>query len=196
MATIRPFSPFDPQEDAKALRKAMKGFGTDEAAIISILCARTSTQRMALVPAYKQMHGRDLIKDLKSELSGNFESVIIGLMTPLDEYLAQQIKAAIKGIGTEESVLIELLCTRNNAEIEAIKDAYKRLYHSSMEDDVAGDLSGNLKRVMVALMTARRPENTGVDLGRAQRDAGELKNAGVDKWGWYIFVVAVTHDYL
>ncbi|XP_022708507.1 annexin A4-like isoform X2 [Varroa jacobsoni] len=183
MATIRPYSPFDPQEDAKALRKAMKGFGTDEAAIISILCARTSAQRQELIPTYKQMHGRDLIKDLKSELSGNFENVIIGLMTPLNEYLAQEIKRAIKGIGTEENVLIEILCTRSNAEIAAIKDAYQKLYGNSMEDEVADDLSGDLKRVMVALMTARRPERTGVDPGRAQRDANELKSAGVDQWG-------------
>lgn len=59
------------------------------------------------------------------------------------------------------------------------------VYGNSMEDDVAGDLSGDLKRVMVALMTARRPENTGVDPGRAQRDANELKSAGVDKWGQF-----------
>ena len=58
MATIRPVYPFTPDADAKALRKAMKGLGTDEAAIIDILCARTSQQRQEILGAYKQMHGR------------------------------------------------------------------------------------------------------------------------------------------
>jgi len=183
MATIVPFAGFNAMDDAKALRKAMKGFGTDEAAIIAILCARSHTQRQELIPAYSQMHGRDLIKDLKSELAGNFENVVVGLMTPLDEYLALEVKRAIKGIGTDEDVLIEIMCTRSNAEIAAIKEAYSRLYGSDMSEDVAGDLSGDLKRVMIALMTCNRPEMTGVDPGRASQAAEELKEAGVAQWG-------------
>jgi DNA-directed RNA polymerase subunit F len=183
MATIRPYDAFNAQDDAKALRKAMKGLGTDEAAIIAILCARSHSQRQQLIPVYKQMHGRDLMKDLKSELGGNFENVIIGLMTPLDEYLATEIKNAIKGIGTNESVLVEIICTRSNAEISAIKAAYQRIYKKDMEEEVADDLSGDMKRLMVALMTCFRPEMTGVDPMRARQAAEELKQAGVDKWG-------------
>ena len=47
-------------------------------------------------------------------------------MTPLDEFLAAEVKDAIKGAGTNESVLIEIICTRSNAEIAAIKAAYQR----------------------------------------------------------------------
>jgi len=183
MATIRPYADFDAQVDGKALRKAMRGLGTDEAAIISILCARSAPQRQELIPVYKQMHGRDLIEDLKSEISGNYEDVIVGLMTPLDEYLASEVKRSIAGMGTDESVLVEIICTRSNREIEDIKTAYERLYGSSMQDDVASDLAGELKRVMIALMTARRPEFTGVDPDRAIEAATEVKEAGVDQWG-------------
>lgn len=183
MATIRPYPTFDAQGDAKSLRKAMKGFGTDEAAIISIICARSSAQRQQLIPTYKQLHGRDLIKDLKSELTGNFENVIIALMTPLDEFLAQEIKRAIKGIGTDENILIEILCTRSNAEINAIKAAYERLFNASMESEVADDLSGYLKKIMIALMQGCRPENPGVDISRAKQDAEKLRVAGVHRWG-------------
>lgn len=70
------------------------------------------------------------------------------------------------------------------------------VYGNSMEDEVADDLSGDLKRVMVALMTARRPERTGVDPGRAQRDANELKSAGVDQWGWYISKIEIHKVYI
>ncbi|XP_003745278.1 annexin A13 [Galendromus occidentalis] len=183
MATIKPVQPFTPDVDAKALRKAMKGLGTDEATLINILCARTAHQRSEIRTQYKQMHGRDLIEDLTKEISGNFRVVMLGLMTPLDEYLAAEIKAAIKGIGTDEDILIEVLCTRTNAEIRAIKDAFQRLYGQDMEEEVCGDLSGHLKRMMSALMTARRPENTGIDIRKAQREAKELLDAGVNQWG-------------
>ena len=40
-------------------RKAMKGFGTDEEAIISILCKRSSIQRQAITEMYyKKEMGR------------------------------------------------------------------------------------------------------------------------------------------
>jgi hypothetical protein len=41
------------QEDAEALRNAMKGFGTDEEALIKIVANRTNQQRMQIKDAYK-----------------------------------------------------------------------------------------------------------------------------------------------
>lgn len=39
---------------------------------------------------------QDLIDDLKSELSGNFEQVILGLMTPTLLYDVQELRKAMK----------------------------------------------------------------------------------------------------
>ena len=69
---------------------------------------------------------QDLIDDLKSELGGNFEKTVLALMMPPAEYDAREVKEAIKGLGTDEAVLIEIICTRNNEEMSAIKDAYKK----------------------------------------------------------------------
>ena len=48
------------EADAEALRKAMKGFGTDEDALIKIVANRTNAQSMQIKDKYKQMFGSDL----------------------------------------------------------------------------------------------------------------------------------------
>ena len=40
------------QKDAEDLRKAMKGFGTDETALIKICANRTNSQRQQIKAAY------------------------------------------------------------------------------------------------------------------------------------------------
>ena len=62
---------------------------------------------------------------MKSELGGNFENVIIGLMMPTAEYCAKQCHKAIKGAGTNEDILVEILCSRPYDEIQQIAAAYQ-----------------------------------------------------------------------
>lgn len=69
---------------------------------------------------------QDLVDDIKGELSGDFEKTILALMIKPAEYMASEVKRAIKGLGTDEAVLVEVLCTRTNEEMTALKEAYKK----------------------------------------------------------------------
>lgn len=99
MATIVSPPHFSPVEDAENIKKAcqgstlssfrlvthssfgyyppflswVSGFGTDEKAIISILGHRNLFQRKLIRQAYQEIYHEDLIHQLKSELSGDFE---------------------------------------------------------------------------------------------------------------------------
>ncbi|XP_050502078.1 annexin B9-like isoform X1 [Diabrotica virgifera virgifera] len=176
--TVRPAQPFNPNDDAQVLRTAMKGFGTDEKAIINCLARRTNEQRLHIAAAFKTMYGKDLIKDLKSELSGNFENCIVAMMTPLPEYYAKELHDAMSGVGTDEDVLIEVMCTMSNREIMVIREAYHKLYYRSLESDLKGDTAGTFKRLMVSLCNASRDESNVTDPQRALQDAQALLQAG------------------
>ena len=54
-----------------------------------------------------------------------------------------------------------------------------------MEKEVADDLSGDLKRIMISLINARRPESSlqPVNVEKARQEAKELLDAGVNQWG-------------
>lgn len=123
--TITPYANFNAEEDGKKLRAAMKGFGTDEKTIIDIITSRSNSQRQEIGVWFKNSLGRDLIDDLKSELGGKFEDVIVGLMTPSQEYLCKQLHKAMAGMGTDESTLIEILCTKTNEEISSLIRVYE-----------------------------------------------------------------------
>nr|XP_037270436.1 annexin A4-like [Rhipicephalus microplus] len=142
----------------------MKGWGTDEDAIINILCARTSEQRLEIVTTYKQMFGRDLIRDIKSELRSNLEHIMVGLLYPMHEYLARELRAAMKGLGTDEDCLVEILCTRSNDDIRRIKENYHGIFSRDLEDDIRSETSGHFRRLLVSM-------------------CNHLQQAGVQRWG-------------
>ncbi|KAI1900837.1 hypothetical protein AGOR_G00053970 [Albula goreensis] len=181
--TITAASRFNPQDDAEKLRKAMKGVGTDEAAIIEVLAHCNNSQRQQTKMEYKRLFGKDLVDDLKSELSGNFEKVVIGLLMTTPEYDAYELRNAIKGAGTDEACLIEIMASRLPSEIKAFTEIYKKEYGESLEDDICGDTSGMFQRVLVSLLTAGRDESNEVDEALAVKDAKDIYEAGEASWG-------------
>ncbi|CAB1338637.1 unnamed protein product [Coregonus sp. 'balchen'] len=171
----------DPLRDVEVLRKAMKGFGTDEAAIIELLGSRTNKQRVPMVAAYKTTYGKDLFHDLKSELTGNFEKLAIAMLQTPTKFDASQLKEAISGAGTDEACLIEILSSRSNAEIREINQMYKNVFNEYQQmsgrdivKSICREMSGNVEDGMVAVVKSIRntPEYFAERLHKAMAGAG------------------------
>uniref|UniRef100_A0A665WQI9 Annexin n=1 Tax=Echeneis naucrates TaxID=173247 RepID=A0A665WQI9_ECHNA len=182
--SIKDFPGADPLKDVEVLRKAMKGFGTDEQAIINLLGSRSNKQRVPLLRAYKTSYGKDLIKDLHSELSGDFRKLVMAMLKTPTEFDAYELNSAIKGAGTDEACLIEILSSRSNNEIKEINRIYKQGEKlRSLEDAISGDTSGHFRRLLVSLAQGNRDERENVDISLAKQDAQALYAAGENKLG-------------
>uniref|UniRef100_A0A3Q2CPW3 Annexin n=1 Tax=Cyprinodon variegatus TaxID=28743 RepID=A0A3Q2CPW3_CYPVA len=150
--TVKASANFNASEDAEVLHKAMKGLGTDEDAILQLLTARSNGQRQEIKAAYKTLFGKDLVDDLKGELGGKFETLIVALMTLPLTYDVTCLRNAIKGAGTDEKVLVEILASRTAQQVKDIVAAYRQEYDDDLEEDVCGDTSGHFKRLLVILL--------------------------------------------
>ncbi|XP_974030.1 annexin B9 [Tribolium castaneum] len=181
--TVTPSKFFLSSEDAEVLHKAMTGPGTDEKAIVNIITKRSLAQRLEIMSQFNKHHNNNLISELKKELSGDLKQLILALMTPREELYAEELHRAISGLGTDEDVLIEVLCTLNNAEIMTIRHAYHKLFHKSLEGDIKGDTSGYFKQLLVALCGVQRDECAATDKTEAVSEAENLYNAGENQWG-------------
>ena len=168
----------DASVDAQALRTAMKGFGTDEAALIRILSKPDPLQMALLRNTYTQRIGRNLEKDVHSETSSYFREGLLGLVRgPLMQDV-HNIHNAIKGIGTREAALNDSLLGRSNADMRAIKQAYHETFHKSLEADVKGDLSMKTERLFDLVMQATRNEESApIFPADLERDCNELHRA-------------------
>jgi len=180
----------DASHDADELRKAMKGFGTDEATLIRILSKPDPLQMALLRNTYNQRHRRDLEKDIKSETSKWFQEGLLALVRgPLmqDVHLLHN---AIKGLGTKESSLNDVLLGRSNADMQAIKQAYHQTYHRTLEADVRDDLSLKTEELFTMVLSATRAEESSPVIPQdLERDVSDLHQATSGKIGNYQITV-------
>ncbi|XP_020017041.2 annexin A3 [Castor canadensis] len=181
--TIRDYPGFSPSADAEAVRKAIRGIGTDEKTLISILTERSNAQRQLIVKEYQAAYEKELKDDLKGDLSGHFKHVMMALVTPPAVFDAKQLKKSMKGTGTDEDALIEILTTRTSRQIKEISQAYYTVYKKSLGDDISSETSGDFRKALLTLADGRRDESLKVDEHLAKKDAQILYNAGENKWG-------------
>ncbi|XP_042276652.1 annexin A2-like isoform X2 [Thunnus albacares] len=150
--TVVPVRDFDPEKDAARIETAIKTKGVDEQTIIDILTRRSYEQRREIAFIYERLAKKDLIAALKGALSGSLESLMLGLMKSTAQYDASELKASMKGLGTDEETLIEIVCSRNNEELLEIKKVYRETFKKELEKDIAGDTSGDFAKLLLALV--------------------------------------------
>ncbi|XP_051971085.1 annexin A13-like [Xyrauchen texanus] len=197
--TVVPYNDFDVVADIKAIRKACKGLGTDEQAIIDILANRCAAQRLEIKRAYFEKYDDELEEVLKSELAGSFEKAIIAMLDPPHVFAVKELRKAMKGAGTDEDVLVEILCTSTNAEIATYKETYTQVHDRDLESDIEGDTSGDVRTLLTFLLQGNRDESYNVDETLAEQDAVSMFESGEGCFGTdesTFSIILATRNYM
>jgi annexin A7/11 len=157
----------------------MKGLGTNERMIIDNLGDKTPGDMKMIQASYKDQFTRDFITDIKDECGGKFLDVLVALCTDPADWDAHLVRKAVGGLGTDESLLSEVLCTRTPGELKAAAASYQRIFNRNMEADIKSDVSGDLGRVYACVFSPARGTRT----GNAAADVEALFKAGAGKLG-------------
>lgn len=175
---------YDGTADAEALKKAMKGFGTDEKALIRVLADKDALQCEVIRNTYTSRFRKDLIGEVKGEVSGWFEEGLVAIIRGPLMTDCFNLKSAMDGPGTKEKVLNEVLLGRSNADMKAIKDMYRKTFRTSLESDIKADLSMKTERHFLMVLAANRNEEaTPVNPQQIDQDVMELYKATEGKTG-------------
>ncbi|GMI81626.1 ANNEXIN 8, annexin 8 [Hibiscus trionum] len=176
MTTIISPKQFSPVEDAENIKTACQGWGTDEKAIISILGHRNLFQRKLVRLAFQEIYHQDLLQQLKCELSGDFERAIsLWTLDPADRDAVLANEALQKSV-LDYRVIIEIACIRSPEELLAVKRAYKFRYKRSLEEDLASFTAGDLRKLLVGLISAYRYDGDEFDETLAHSEATVLNH--------------------
>lgn len=150
----------DVNSEVEALYKAMKGFGTNESVLIKVLSKQDPIRMNTIREQYQARYHKDLVKHLEDETGGKFEEALVAIARgPLiGDCFA--LKKAMKGLGTKETMLNDVLIGRSNADIHAIKTEYQRIHHTSLEADLRGDLSAATEKMFIMIVAGTRNEDS------------------------------------
>jgi len=181
--TCKPAPNFSPEKDAEALYEVVNKSKSKDA-IINVIAYRSTAQRQEIRTIYKQMYGRDLIEELDNVLGGTFQRIVMASMRDEAERDAHILYKAMKGVGYDEETLLEILISREGAQIEAIGRFYFGTYGISLEDAILSEASGQIQKLLVGLAQGNRtPYETKVDVLKCRKDAQVLLDGGEKSWG-------------
>ncbi|KAF5832516.1 hypothetical protein DUNSADRAFT_11553 [Dunaliella salina] len=196
---------FDAAHEAELLHKATKSsWNTDHELLIHVVAQneRTTEQMQELRRAYWKEYNRCPIEAVKKATNlphqSAYSNALVATLLTGEEFAAQCLYDAMKGLGTDERAMIQILAHSTKEEVEQIKAAYLRTYGKTLEADIVDDTSGAEREFFLGLVNAPRSH---VDVTSAEaeieRDVAELYLAGQAKWSNDIsaFVKIITkHD--
>ena len=100
--------------DATKLRKATKGIGTDEIKLTDVIVSQTRDGIKRLDEQFVFRYDMTLIGLVRDECSGDYCKFLVAIIRDEGYSIAELFRSCIKGWGTSESLLSELMCTSTN----------------------------------------------------------------------------------
>ncbi|HEY1099751.1 MAG TPA: annexin, partial [Myxococcota bacterium] len=160
---------------ASRLRAAMKGMGTDKAAIEKALAGTSADERAAAAAAFHQQTGTSLDAALSSELDAHDLDDARTLVRDGSLSDAQRLDRAMRGLGTNEGELKAVLEGKSKAEIDALSTAYAARTGRSLHDAIHDELGGRDRFDAQMLLRGSVDLSTDAGIKEAVARAGDAR---------------------
>ena len=164
--------------------------GTNEDLLDEILIGRSNADLNAIKNKYRQIYGKDMVKEVLDDLSGDTKTMYQYILAaqraeesapciPHEiEQKVDRLQEATKGrsIGTNEEVVCQILAYSSDGQIRAIAHRYNDKYKTSLENVIKSQTSiqKHMQHALL-LMIARavdRVKSDADDLEAAMKGAG------------------------
>ena len=162
-------------EELTKFESALKS--KDENTITEITMNHSNAERVKLRSDYKAKFNRELLDDLKKYTSSDLSTLLISIYRDPVEYDAELLYRAMKGIGTEDDILIEVISFRSFERLSQIKQKFQELYGNDLVKEIESETSGEYRTALKNLLETERSKNQNPDLDNCKKIAEELNNA-------------------
>jgi annexin A7/11 len=149
----------DLDRDCNELHRAGDGkAGTDEIQFCSIISQRSDGQVRAIAQMYQQKYHITLQKVIEKEFAGHMkEALLLMVNRAVDPAMteAELLEAAMAGMGTKDNLLVNRIIRNhwNAVHKDQVKRAYAHRYKKDLISRVKGEVSGDYRTLMVAVLT-------------------------------------------
>ncbi|ETE69011.1 Annexin A1 [Ophiophagus hannah] len=176
-SAVHAYPSFDPSADVVALNKAIT-------AKVLESCSSAGQNPISLdIFLFPMYCWKPLEEALKKALKSNLEDVVVAMLKTPAEFDADELRYSMKGLGTDEDILVEILASRNNKEIRDLNIQYQEAFKRDLAKDIVSDTSGDFQKALLALAKGDRNENPHVNEELVDNDARKLYEAGERKKG-------------
>jgi annexin A7/11 len=140
---------------AKKLFEAYdKMWGSDDCVFNKIFAFKSPVELAFICREYHKLSNYTLMKTIDTEFSGNNKKLlntIINVLISPSEFFAKKINKALNGVGKNEKLLIRILVTRRDIDLNQIKQYYKQLFRKNMIDDIKESFTGIFGKLIIGI---------------------------------------------
>ena len=145
------------QNDAKTLYSVTNEemWGTDENIFRNIFVLSSPEELVLTLRYFYKKTGTHFLQAVEDNMTSKmrifFKELLFNVIVPA-EIAAEKIRKSVKGIGTDTNLLERILITRNELDMDAVRDFYYDKYNVDIQKDIEGDTSGSYQKLLLGLV--------------------------------------------